>query len=89
MLGVTSPKRQRFKRYPIGFFHIDIADMQIAEGELYPFVGIDPTGKFAVTQLVGKADRRTASEILEHRLTKPNHPWTDGKSLPRRRLVSN
>jgi hypothetical protein len=29
------PKRQRFKRYPIGFFHIDIAEVQTAEGKLY------------------------------------------------------
>jgi hypothetical protein len=35
------PKRQRFKRYPIGFFHIDIAEVQTAEGKLYLFVGID------------------------------------------------
>jgi hypothetical protein len=27
------PKRQRFKRYPIGFFHIDIAEVQTAEGK--------------------------------------------------------
>ena len=26
------PKRQRFKRYPIGFFHMDIAEVQTAEG---------------------------------------------------------
>ena len=25
------PKRQKFKRYPIGFFHIDIAEVQTAE----------------------------------------------------------
>lgn len=121
------PKRQRFKRYPIGFFHIDIAEVQTAEGKLYLFVGIDRTSKFAVTQLVDKADRRTAWEFLEHllkavpyrihtiltdnglqfaeqprnrntawsrqmrfdmiceandiehRLTKPNHPWTNGQ----------
>jgi hypothetical protein len=29
------PKRQRFKRYPIGFFHMDIAEVQTAEGKLY------------------------------------------------------
>ena len=62
------PKRQRFKRYPIGFFHIDIAEVQTAEGKLYLFVGIDRTSKFAVTQLVDKADRRTAWEFLEHLL---------------------
>jgi hypothetical protein len=44
------PKRQRFKRYPIGFFHIDIAEVQIAEGKLYLFASIDRTRKFAVTR---------------------------------------
>jgi transposase InsO family protein len=121
------PTRQRFKRYPIGFFHMDIAELQTAEGKLYLFVAIDRTSKFAVTQLVEKADRRTAWEFLEclleavpyriqtiltdngiqfanqprnrntaysrqmrfdmlceangieHRLTKPNHPWTNGQ----------
>jgi len=56
------PKRQRFKRYPIGFFHIDIAEVQTAEGKLYLFVGIDRTSKFAVTQLVDKADRLTGGQ---------------------------
>jgi transposase InsO family protein len=62
------PKRQRFKRYPIGFFHMDIAELQTAEGKLYLFVAIDRTSKFAVAQLVEKADRRTAWEFLEHLL---------------------
>uniref|UniRef100_UPI003A8D3006 IS481 family transposase n=1 Tax=Kordiimonas sp. TaxID=1970157 RepID=UPI003A8D3006 len=121
------PKKQRFKRYPIGFFHIDIAELRTAEGKLYLFVAIDRTSKFAVAQLVEKADRKTAWEFLEllleavpyqihtiltdngiqfaeqprnrntnisrpmrfdmiceangieHRLTKPNHPWTNGQ----------
>ena len=46
------PKRQQFKRYPIGFFHIDIAEVQTAEGKLHLFVAIDRTSKFAVAQLV-------------------------------------
>ena len=62
------PKRQKFKRYPIGFFHIDIAEVQTAEGKLYLFVGIDRTAKFAVAQLVETADRRTAWEFLQHML---------------------
>jgi hypothetical protein len=61
-------KRQRFKRYPIGFFHMDIAEVQTAEGKLYLFIGIERTSKFAITQLVDKADRRTAWELLEHLL---------------------
>lgn len=51
---------------PIVFFHIDIAEVQTAEGKLYLFVGIDRTSKFATTQLVDKADRKTAWALLEH-----------------------
>ena len=61
----SGSKRQRFQRYPIGVFHIDIAEVQTAEGKLYLFVGIDRTSKFAVTQLLDKADRRTTWEFLE------------------------
>lgn len=42
--------------------------MQTAEGKLHLFVRIDRTSKFAVTQLVDKADRRTAWKLLEHLL---------------------
>ncbi len=123
------PKRQRFKPYPIGFFHIDIAEVQTAEGKLYLFVAIDRTSKFAFARLVARAtgtaarlflnelvaivpyrihtiltdngiqfadlpknrsgptarwrghpfDRACQSHGVEHRLTKPNHPWTNGQ----------
>jgi hypothetical protein len=43
---------------------MDIAEVQTAQGKLYLFVGIDCTSKFAVTQLVDKADRRTAWSSL-------------------------
>lgn len=62
------PKRQKFKRYPIGFFLIDIAEVQTAEGKLFLFVGIDRTSKFSVTQLVATAARKTAWEFLQHML---------------------
>jgi len=58
------PARKKFKTYPIGFFHIDIAEVQTAEGKLYLFVAIDRTSKFAFTKLVDKANRVTASEFL-------------------------
>jgi len=48
----------------IGFFHIDIAEVQTAEGKLYLFVAIDRTSKFAFAQLVEKANRVTASAFL-------------------------
>ncbi len=62
------PQRQKFERYPIGFLHIDIAEVQTSEGKLFLFVGIDRTSKFALTQLVDKADRKTAWEFLQHLL---------------------
>jgi hypothetical protein len=61
-------RRKKFKRYPIGFFHIDIAAVHTAEGKFYLFVGIDRTAKFAVAQLFAKADRKTAWELLQHML---------------------
>ena len=59
-----SPRRRPSKAYPIGFFHIDIAEIQTAEGKLYLFVAIDRTSKFAFVQLVEKANRVTASAFL-------------------------
>ena len=135
--GDKAPKK-KFKSYPIGYFHIDIAEVQTAEGKLYLFVAIDRTSKLAFAQLVGKATRRVAGDFLrelaaavpyrihtvltdngthftdpfgdawspedikimraqqvpfrchafeaacadldiEHRLTKPRHPWTNGQ----------
>ena len=123
------PKRKKFDTYPIGFFHIDLAEVRTAEGKLYLFVAIDRTSKFVVVELVEKADMRAAAAFLEalieavpyrihtvltdngiqfadlpknrqgptarfrghpfdrlcalhgieHRLTKPNHPWTNGQ----------
>jgi transposase InsO family protein len=47
---------------------MDIAEVQTAEGKLFLFVAIDRTSKYAVTQLVEKANRKTAWEFLEHLL---------------------
>ena len=58
------PAKQKFKSYPIGFFHIDIAEVQTAESRL--FVAIDRTSKFAFVELHRKALRRTAADFLKH-----------------------
>ena len=130
--------KRKFKTYPIGYFHIDIAEVRSAEGRLYLFVAIDRTSKFAFTELHEKATRRVAANFLQnliravpykvhtvltdngthftdpggeswsvteikdmierkqpfwahafevacarndidHRLTKPKHPWTNGQ----------
>jgi transposase InsO family protein len=58
------PNKRKFKAYPIGYFHIDIAEVQTAEGKLYLYVAIDRTSKFAFVQLVKKTGRTSASAFL-------------------------
>ena len=60
----NKPTKKAFKAYPIGFFHIDLAEVQTAEGKLYLFVAIDRTSKFAFTELHAKATTRTAADFL-------------------------
>ena len=121
--GDKQPKA-RFKTYPLGYFHIDIAEVQTAEGKLRLFVAIDRTSKFAFARLVESAGKAEAAQFrrdlveavpyrihtvltdngvqftprkqdvwdgrhifdrvreehgIEHRLTKVNHPWTNGQ----------
>ena len=59
------PDKKKFKSYPIGYFHIDIAEVQTTEGKLYLYVAIDRTSKFAFVQLVNKTGRTSASAFLE------------------------
>lgn len=61
----SAEPRKKFKAYPIGFFHIDIAEIRTAQGKLYMFVAIDRTSKFAFVELHEKARPRTASEFLD------------------------
>jgi transposase-like protein len=65
----NTPSKRKFKRYPIGYSHIDIAEVQTAEGRLYLFVAIDRTSKFAFTELHTKATTRIAADFL-HALLK-------------------
>ena len=60
------PDKRRFKAYPLGYFHIDIAEVRTEQGKLYLFVAIDRTTKFAFTELHEKATRRVAGDFLRH-----------------------
>ena len=60
----TKPKRSRFKAYPIGFFHIDIAEAHTEEGRLHLFVAVDRASKFAFAQLHERATRRVGADFL-------------------------
>lgn len=130
--------KKTFKAYPIGFFHIDIAEVRTGDGKLFMLVAVDRTSKFAFAELHERVTRRIAADFLrrliaavpykihtvltdngthfteptgdgwrpkdikkmlasgelfschsfefacaqndvDHRLTKPNHPWTNGQ----------
>jgi transposase InsO family protein len=118
------PKKQRFAAYPVGYFHIDIAEVRTEAGKLRLFVAVDRTSKLAFARLVESAGKMEAARFLrdlieavpyrihtvltdngvqftprkqdiwdgrhifdrvcdehgiEHRLTKVNHPWTNGQ----------
>ena len=61
--------RKRFKAYPIGYFHLDIAEVRTEAGKLHLFVAIDRTSKLAFAQLHEKATRQVAADFL-HALVK-------------------
>lgn len=56
--------KTRFKAYPIGYFHIDIAQVRTEGRKLYIFVAIERTSKFAFVELHEKATRCTAGGFL-------------------------
>ena len=131
-------RKKKFRAYPIGYFHVDLAEVRTGQGKLHMFVAIDRVSKFAFVELHEKATQGVAAEFLrrlikavpykihtvltdnglqfttpgnvesaakeirkaisrgelfralgfefvcaqsdiDHRLTKPSHPWTNGQ----------
>src|SRR5205823_2502551 len=56
--------RQKFKRYPLGYVHVDLAAVWTDEGKLYLFVAIDRVSKFAFSELHERATPRIAADFL-------------------------
>ncbi|MGY4508950.1 hypothetical protein ACVIN2_002404 [Bradyrhizobium sp. USDA 3650] len=56
------PAKQPFKACPIGYFHIDLAEVRTEEGKLYLFVAVDRTSKYAFARLMQKATAVTGTE---------------------------
>jgi transposase InsO family protein len=57
--------KKQFKVYPIGYFHVDIAEVQTAAGKLYLLVAIDRTSKFCYARLYEFASKSAAVGFLE------------------------
>jgi transposase InsO family protein len=65
-VGGDKAAKKKFKAYPIGFFHIDIAEVQTAECRLHLFVAIDRTSKFAYVELHPKATTAVPSAFMRN-----------------------
>ena len=50
--------------YPLGYVHIDLAEVWTEAGKLYLFVAIDRVSKFAFAELHERATRRIAADFL-------------------------
>ena len=64
-----SSSKKKFKQYPIGYFHIDIAEVRTAQGKLYLYVAIDRTSKFAYAELHKNQTKMIAAEFLRNLIT--------------------
>ncbi len=53
-------EKKQFKDYPIGYFHLDFAELYTAEGKQYLFVAVDRTSKLAFAELASEATVATA-----------------------------
>jgi len=116
--------KRKFNPYPIGYLHIDIAEVHTQEGKLYLIVAVDRVSKFVYAEVHLQTSKTIAAQFLqnltqtlpykihtiltdngsqftnrkqdiyafphifdricdknqiEHRLTKINHPWTNGQ----------
>ena len=131
-------KRGKFVKTTIGYVHIDISELRLAQGKLNMFLAIDRVSKFTYVEFRDDAGKMNGAEFLrsvvkafpyaihtvltdngmafadlpknrngptrrylgahifdrvcdkhgiEHRLTKPYHPWTNGQAERMNRTV--
>ena len=72
------PAKKKFAQYPIGYFHIDIAEVSTEQGRLYLFVAIDRTSKFTYAELHPDQTRDRACQFLRQLIAVvPDHTHTE------------
>jgi hypothetical protein len=65
-MASEKPATKKFKPFPLGSSHIDIAEVRTEEGKLSPFVAIDRTCQFAYAELPEEASNMVAAWFLRH-----------------------
>ena len=55
------PKRRAFKERPVGYVHVDTAEVRAEEGKLYLFVAVDRTSEACYAELHGDSKRAAAA----------------------------
>ena len=63
-------KKMKFKGYPLGYLHVDFAEVHTEEGRVDLFVAIDRTSKLAFAELQSQATIRAAGGFLRRVLAK-------------------
>lgn len=58
------PQKKKFKDCPIGYLHVDFAEVHTEEGKRYLFVAIDRTSKVSFAELHPRATKMLAAEFL-------------------------
>jgi len=56
-------KKKQFKPYPIGYFHVDFAEVLLEDGKHYLFVAIDRTSKLVFAELHPEATAVRAADF--------------------------
>ena len=73
----TDKPKQKFKKYPIGYVHIDIAEVRTEDGKLYLFVALGRTSKLAYVELHERQTKAITAEFLRNVIAAiPDHIHT-------------
>ena len=59
---------KKFKKYPIGYFHVDITEVRTKEGKQQMYVAVDRTSKYVYANVYDRKTNQTAVEFLKELL---------------------
>lgn len=64
--GEEKRTKKEFKKYEIGYLHIDTAEIRCAEGKGYIFVAVDRTSKLAFAKIYHRKTKENACYFLQY-----------------------